>query len=143
VEASLKLLLLRIVLISDAVVLVVLGVLLLAASPVMFSLFGLGELAPSAQYIAGMWGALMATMGLGYALAAREPGSSQSWVLAGIIRAVLELGVSTAYLSSGVVSLRSAGLGLALALWFALAYAVLYPRAQAQTPAGQSTEGRG
>jgi len=127
-DSSQRLKLLRIVLFSDAVVLVLLGVLLVAASQIMFTWFGMRDMPPGAHYMAGMWGALMATMGLGYALASREPEASHAWVIAGIIRAVLEVGVSAAYLVTGMVNLRNSGLGILLALWFAVAYLVFYPR---------------
>ena len=143
-DSSLRLKLLRIVLIADAVVLVILGVLLIAAPQQMFSWFGMEGMPTGSFYILGMWGALMATMGLGYALASARPGASYAWMVAGIIRAVLEVGVSAAYYAGGIVSLRNSGLGMILALLFAVAYLALYPassagqRAEAAQPAGTS-----
>ena len=119
--------LLRVILIADAVVLAVLGLLLMLASRAMFGAFGLADLPGSVNYIAGMWGALMATMGIGYGLAARSPATSRVWVQVGIARAILETAVSIIYVAQGNVSMSSAGLGLALAIWFALAYIALYP----------------
>jgi hypothetical protein len=119
---------LRIVLLMDAVVLSALGLALLIAPHTMWTLFGFGGLPPAVNYIVSMWGALMCTMGLGYFFAAREPSRSTAWVWAGLLRGVLEAVVGLGYLSAGLISFAQAWAGLFLAVWFALAYIVFFPR---------------
>lgn len=119
---------LRVVLLMDGVVLSALGLALLTAPHAMWTLFGFSELPAAVNYIVGMWGALMGTMGLGYFLAAREPAQSSAWVWAGLIRGVLEAVVSLGYLAAGIVTFPQIWMGLFLALWFALAYIVFFPR---------------
>jgi hypothetical protein len=119
---------LRVVLLMDGVVLCALGLALLIAPHAMWALFGFGGLPPAVNYIVGMWGALMCTMGLGYFLAAREPARSSAWVWAGLIRGVLEAIVSLGYLAAGLVTFSQVWSILFLAAWFALAYIVFFPR---------------
>jgi len=142
-DSSLRLKSLRAVLVADALVLVILGVLLIIAPEQMFGWFGMQGMPPGAYYLVGMWGALMATMGLGYALASGRPGASQAWVMTGIIRAVLEVGVSAAYIAGGTVNLRNSGLGMSLALFFAIAYLALYPRSGDEQAALEPRSRRG
>jgi hypothetical protein len=133
---------LRIVLLMDGVVLCTLGLALLIAPRAMWTLFGFSGLAPAVSYIVGMWGALMSTMGLGYFLAARDPARSSAWVWAGLIRGVLEATVSLGYLAAGLVTFSQVGVGLFLAVWFALAYIVFFPRrAWTETPGPSGTGG--
>ncbi|MCC7479762.1 hypothetical protein IT575_15075 [bacterium] len=124
--------LLRIIMLADFAVLAVLGLLLIFAAEPMFTTFhldfGSERALGAARYIVGMWGALMATMGLGYYFAAQNVAQSRSWVLAGLARAVIEVVVSVLALTQGLVSFRTAGLGMFLALWFAIAYLILLPR---------------
>lgn len=125
--------LLRVILLADFAVLTILGLLLIFAAEPMFSAFHLdfgdAKALGAAKYIVGMWGALMATMGLGYLFAAQKVAESRTWVMAGLARAVIEVVVSILCLAQGLVSFRTAGLGMFLALWFAIAYLILYPRA--------------
>jgi hypothetical protein len=121
---------LRIVLLADGAVLCALGLALLIAPHAMWTLFGFTDLPGPVSYIVGMWGALMSTMGIGYFLAARNPQHSLAWVWAGIIRGIFEAGVSLGYMLAGLVTFKQAWIGLALALWFALAYIVFFPRRQ-------------
>ncbi len=124
--------LLKVIMLADFAVLLILGALLIFAAEPMFRAFHLdfgdGRALGAARYIVGMWGALMATMGLGYYFAAQNVNQSRSWVLAGLARAVIEVIVSIMALAQGLVSFKTAGMGMFLALWFAIAYLVLYPR---------------
>lgn len=132
--------LLRIIMLADFAVLMALGLLLIFAAGPMFAAFKVEMTDPralgAAKYIAGMWGALMATMGLGYLFAARDVENSRSWVLAGLARAVIEVAVSAICLAQHLVTFKTAGLGMFLALWFAIAYLVLYPKPAVSTEAG-------
>ena len=137
-DIFLRLRLLKIVLNTDGAVLVLLGLLLMFASDQLFIIFKMPEMPEAIRYITGMWGALMATMGIGYFLAARTPHLSASWVMVGIFRAVIEVVISVYYVLTNAVSIQNAWLGVILATWFALAYLVLYPsRKQLAAPTTQ------
>jgi hypothetical protein len=123
----LRIRLLRVVLNADGAVLVVLGLLLMFATGLIFAIFKMPELTDTVRYVTGMWGALMATMGIGYFLAARNPRYSTIWVIVGIFRAILEAVISIFDVLTGAVSFQNAWLAVVLAAWFALAYLVLYP----------------
>jgi hypothetical protein len=126
-DAALRAGILRVVLAADGVVLGLFGLGLVLTPRAMFSLFAL-DLPPAANYIAGMWGALLLTMALGYLLAARQPFTWPLLVQIGLARAALEVLLSLVYIMNGTVSLKQAAAGMFLAVWFALAYLILYPR---------------
>jgi uncharacterized membrane protein len=119
---------LRVILLFDGMVLCVLGLVLLIAPHATWTMFGFSGLPGAVNYIVGLLGAFMLTMGLGYFLAARDPAHSAPWVIAGIIRGLLEAAVSLGYTASGIVTFNQAWLGLLLAAWFAVAYIIFYPR---------------
>jgi len=127
VNETLRVKLLKVVLNADGFVLVLIGLLLMFASNLMFDIFNMPEMPTAINYITCMWGALMATMGVGYFLAARNPHLATNWVIVGIFRAIFEVVVSVYYVVIKAVSTQNAWLGMALAAWFALAYLVLYP----------------
>jgi hypothetical protein len=122
---------LKVVLIADGVVLCVLGAALFALPRTMWMAFGFEGLPDMVNYVLGMWGALLATMGVGYFIASQDPARSHGWVWVGIARGILEGGVSAFYIATHVVTFKQGGLGLVLAVWFALAYIVFYPRRSA------------
>ena|SRR3990172_1568749 len=126
-DEKLRLLLLKVILFADGVVLTAIGLGLMFATGIMFDAFGFIDMPAGVYYIVSMWGALMATMGIGYLLASRDPAASTTWVLTGLARAALEVGVSVAYMVGGHVSAQNALFGAFLAAWFALAYLVLFP----------------
>jgi hypothetical protein len=126
-----RLQLLAIVLRADFAVLCLFGLAMMLMPQTLLTVCGFTGLPEGVHYMLGMWGALMATMGFGYLLAARQPAASQAWVQAGFLRAALEVIVGVYYVSSGAVTIRNAAAGLFFAVWFALFYAVLYPRPQA------------
>ena len=119
---------LRVVLLFDGAVLCSLGAVLLIAPHATWTMFGFSNLPGAANYIVGMYGALMCSLGLGYVLAARRPGHAVPWVLAGIIRGLLEVAVSLGYIFTAIVSFSQAWFGLLLGAWFTLAYIIFYPR---------------
>lgn len=134
---------LRVILLADGAVLCALGLALLVAPHAMWTLFGFTELPGPVSYIVSMWGALMSTMGVGYFMAARQPQASLAWVWAGIIRGILEAAVGLGYLASGLVTFHQVWAGLALGVWFALAYIVFYPRRNSGLEEPQPEPGAG
>jgi hypothetical protein len=120
--------LLRKLMLLDAAVLLWLGLFLICFPGRVETAFGFGDLPPGVDYILGLWGSVMATMGLGYAFAAREPACSVLWVQMGIGRGALECFVGLIFLAQGVVTWRQASVGIVLAGLLSAAYLVLYPR---------------
>jgi hypothetical protein len=113
--------------VADGIVLGLFGLGLVLTPQAMYRLFDMA-LAGPASYVAGMWGALLLTVAAGYVLAAPQPAARPVFVQVGLARAVVELGVSLFYLGSQTISFKQAAAGMFLALWFGLAYLVLYPR---------------
>ena len=125
--------LLRKLLLLDGTVLVVLGALLIVAPKQTEAVFHFGDLPRAVSYIIGLWGCVLATMGLGYGLAAADPRRHIAWVQVGIARGFLECVLGVVYLARGIVTFQQAGFGIAIAAFIALAYIVLYPgRAELQ-----------
>ena len=123
-----KLKLLRYLLLLDAIVLFLLGVLLIFAPDQVERAFHFRDLPEAVAYIIGMWGCVFATLGFGYAIAAADPLRHRAWVQVGIARGALECLLGLVYLSQGRVTFQQAGLGIVFAGLMALAYAALYPR---------------
>ena len=119
--------LLRALLLIDAAVLLALGVVLIVAPHAAQAAFHFTDLPESATYITGSWGCALATMALGYAVAARDPRRHVIWVQVGIARGALECAVGAWYLSRGVVTFQQVGNGLIVATVVTVAYLVLYP----------------
>ncbi len=119
---------LRILLLFDAAVLFVLGGGLVAAPGEMAQVFRFEELPAGAHLILGLWGCVLVTTGLGYAIAAQDPARHVAWVQVGIARGALECLVGLLYVLRGVVTFQQAGVGIVLGGLIALAYLALYPR---------------
>lgn len=129
-----KLSLLRYLLIIDAAVLVLLGAVLIFAPIRVEAAFHFHDLPPAIAYIIGLWGAVFATLGIGYAVAATDPLRHIVWVQVGIARGVLEFIVGLVYLARGVVTFEQAGFGLTVAALISIAYLICYPRRPRTNP---------
>lgn len=112
----------------DAVVLCFLGALLVFAPAQIERTFQFQELPPAVNYLLGLWGCVLVTLGFGYLVAARHPSRNVVWVQIGIARGLFECAVGLVWLSRGLVTWPQAGLGVVLAGLMAVAYLVLYPR---------------
>ena len=134
-----KLLLLRSLLLLDAVVLFLLGALLIFAPTQVERAFHFTDLPPAVKYLIGMWGCVMGTMGLGYLMAATNPLRHRVWINIGIIRGVIECALGIVYLAQGVVTMGQAGFGTLVAGLMALAYVLLYPRQPRAVVSPQAT----
>jgi hypothetical protein len=119
---------LRLLLLLDAVVLALLGVVLIAAPIQVLGAFQFKNLPVGVSYLVGLWGCVVLTLSLGYVVAASNPIRHLVWVQVGIARGLLEFALGLVFVARGVVTFSQAGLGIVLAGAVALAYALLYPR---------------
>src|SRR5216684_2420470 len=124
-----KLSLLRNLLLLDAAILLLLGLLLVFVPKQAELAFGFKDLPAGVGYILGLWGCVLATMGLGYVVAATDPQRHVVWVQIGIARGALECVLGLVWLARGIVTFQQAGFGIVLAGLITLAYLVCYPRA--------------
>jgi hypothetical protein len=120
---------LRVLLVMDAAVLFLLGVLLILAPQQVAVAFHFENLPAGVHYIIGLWGCVLATLACGYVAAAQDPHRHVAWVQVGIARGALECLLGVAYLARGTVTFAQAGFGIVLAGLVAAAYVILYPRA--------------
>ena len=123
-----RLSLLRNLLLLDAAVLLVLGVLLIFAPQQVETAFHFKDLPPGVNYIIGLWGCVFATMAIGYFVAASNPIRHAIWIQIGIARGAIECLLGLVYVARGVVTFSQAGLGIIVAAFIAVAYLALYPR---------------
>ena len=123
-----KLTLLRNLLMLDAAILFLLGALLMFAPRVVEAAFHFDSLPPAVSYLIGLWGCVLATLGIGYVVAATHPLKHLIWVQVGIARGALECLLGMIYLARGTVSFQQAGFGIVVAGLMGMAYVALYPR---------------
>jgi hypothetical protein len=123
-----KLTLLRNLLVLDAAVLFLLGALLIFLPTQVELAFHFQGLPVGVAYIIGLWGCAMATMGLGYVVAATNPIRHVVWVQVGIARGAAEVVLGLICLVRGTVTFQQAGFGIVIAGLMSLGYLLLYPR---------------
>jgi hypothetical protein len=119
---------LRILLAVDAAVLGLMGLLLILAPKQVELAFRFKDLPEGVGYIIGLWGCVLVTMAIGYAVAATDPIRHVVWVQVGIARGTLECVLGALYLTWGIVTWQQAGFGIIIAALITLAYIVFYPR---------------
>nr|ALS92255.1 protein of unknown function (DUF3188) [uncultured bacterium] len=119
---------LRYLLLWDALLLFLLGAALILMPREVQRVFQFKDLSPAISYILGLWGCVLATLAVGYFVAARDPVKHILWVQIGIARGVLECIAGIVYLARGITSFQQSGLGIILAGLIALAYIAFYPR---------------
>ena len=119
---------LSILLAMDAAVLGLLGLLLMFAPRQVEQAFHFKDLPDGVSYIIGLWGCVLVTMAIGYAVAATDPIRHVVWVQVGIARGALECILGALYLAWGVVGWQQAGFGIIVAALITIAYIVFYPR---------------
>jgi hypothetical protein len=122
--------LLRVLLVLDATVLLLLGALLILAPKTVQLAFHFKDLPAGVSYIIGLWGCVLATMAVGYAMAATDPARYIVWVQVGIARGGLECLLGLVYLARGIVTWQQAAVGIIVAALITVAYVVLYPYGQ-------------
>jgi hypothetical protein len=133
-----KLILLRNFLLIDAAVLFLLGALLIFMPAQVERAFHFRDLPEGVSYIIGLWGYALATMGVGYVVAAGNPARHLVWVQVGILRGAAECVLGIICLARGAVTFQQAGLGIIVAALMALGYVALYPRKPRLLPASKS-----
>ena len=119
---------LRVLLALDAAVLFLLGALLILAPRRVEFAFQFKDLPEGVSYIIGLWGCVLVTLAIGYAVAATDPVRHVVWVQVGIARGALECILGALYVAWGVVGWRQAGFGIIVAALITIAYIVFYPR---------------
>src|SRR6266700_3419379 len=124
---TMKLSPLRVLLVLVAVVLFLLGALLILAPRRVEFAFQFKDLPEGVSYIIGLWGCVLATMAIGYAVAALDPIRHVVWVQVGIARGALECVLGATYLARGIVTCHQAGFGIGVAAVITVAYLVFYP----------------
>src|SRR6185369_6149236 len=133
---------LRILLAMDAAVLGLLGLLLVLAPKQVELAFRFKDLPEGVGYIIGLWGCVLVTMAVGYAVAATNPIRHVVWVQVGIARGALECLLGLIFLARGTVTFQQAGFGIMIAAVISTAYVALYPRqprlVKAPVPLGSS-----
>jgi len=134
--------LLRALLVFDAAVLLLLGGAFMFVPGRMLILFGFNSVPTGINYVVGLFGVVYATLGIGYALAARSPLRNVAWVQVAIARGTVESLFSLVCVMQGWVSFRQAGFSFVLPGLLAVAYVLLYPRPKpvAEGNAAQSNE---
>src|SRR5437773_11664266 len=119
---------LQILLAMDAIVLFLLGLLLMLAPKQIQLAFHFKDLPEGVSYIIGLWGCVLVTLAIGYAVAALAPIRHVAWVRIGIARGALECALGAVYLARGAVTWQQAGVGIVVAALITVAYLVFYPR---------------
>jgi hypothetical protein len=115
-----------------------LGLLLIFLPHQVEAAFKFKDLPEGVGYILGLWGCVLATLGLGYAVASIAPLRNVIWVQMALARGCLECVVGVVWLARGLVTFQQAGPGIVIAAMMTLAYLICYPRKQAATE-GQGT----
>ena len=105
-----------------------LGALLIFAPKQIEVLFGFRDLPPAVSYLIGLWGCVLATMAIGYMVAAANPLKHAIWAQVGIARGVSECVLGIFYLAQGIVTSQQAAFGIIAAGFMSIAYLLLYPR---------------
>jgi hypothetical protein len=134
-----KLSLLRYLFLVDAAVLCLLGALLIFAPKQIQVAFGFRDLPAAVSYLIGLWGCVLATLAIGYVVAAANPIRHRVWALVGIVRGALECALGLFYLARQTVTFQQAGFGIIVAAVMTVAYIVLYPRKPQLAAPGTST----
>ena len=130
--------LLRNLMVCDGLVLVLLGALLIFVPERLAEGFDFRNLPEGVNYIFGLWGCGLATMGLGYVVAARRPIRNLAWIQVGIVRGAFECAFGVVCVGRGLVAFRQASLGIVVGGLLALGYVLLYPRRPRLVPGVQT-----
>src|SRR4051794_29762068 len=107
--------LLRYLLLLDAVVLAMMGVLFIFEPHRIATFFHFNDLPNSVSYLIGLWGCVMLSLAAAYALVSRDPIRHRMWIDIGIVRALLETIFGIVSIARGTVDFSQAGFGTILA----------------------------
>jgi hypothetical protein len=120
--------LLRMLMLLDSAVLILLGLLLIFFPRQVEAAFRFNDLPLGVSYILGLWGCVLASLGLGYAVASINPSRNLIWVQMGIARGMFEFLIGLVFLARGIVTFQQAGFGVVVAALITVAYLLCYPR---------------
>jgi hypothetical protein len=112
----------------DATVLVLIGLALICCPRQLTAAFHFTDLPPAMNFLLGLWGCALTTLGVGYLIAAVDPVRHRLWVCIGIARGAMEAIFGWSCLARGLITWQQSGLSILLAAFMAIAYLVLYPR---------------
>ena len=119
---------LRMLMAMDGTVLALLGVAFLCCPAQIEAAFHFQDVSSSVNFLIGLWGCALLTLGIGYGVASIDPIANRLWITIGILRGAIEALFGWWCLTRGIVSWKQSGLTILLAAFMALAYLVLYPR---------------
>ena len=119
---------LRMLMTMDATVLAILGLAFVCCPRTITAAFHFKDLPLAVNFLIGLWGCALFTLGVGYFIAAVDPARHRLWVCIGIARGAMEAIFGLCALSRGIVTWQQSGLTILLAAFMAIAYLVLYPR---------------
>ena len=112
----------------DATVLTLLGIAFIFCPGQIESAFHFENVPPAMNFLIGLWGCVLLTLGIGYGMAAIDPQRHRLWVGMGVARGGLEAVFGLWCFYRGMVTWKQSGLGILLSAFIAIAYLVLYPR---------------
>jgi hypothetical protein len=119
---------LRMLMMADGTVLLLLGALFILIPRHVEVAFHFDNLPAGVDYLIGLWGCAMATLGLGYGIVAMDPRRHIVWVQIGIARGLLEVAYGGFCIARGIINSEQGSFGIIVAAFIAVAYLVLYPR---------------
>jgi hypothetical protein len=114
----------------DAAVLLLLGAVFIFCPRQVEMAFRFKDLPVGVDYILGLWGCVLVTLGMGYAVASLDPVRNLIWAQMAIARGALECLLGLAFLARGTVTCGQACFGIVLAALVSIAYLICYPRKQ-------------
>src|SRR3954462_8679937 len=109
-----QLILLRNLLLVDALALCGMGLLFIGAPKTVASIFHFSNLPLEVSYLLGLWGSVLVSLGIAYAVVSKNPLRHRLWIQAAILRAALETLVGIVYLATATVNFAQAGFGTIL-----------------------------
>ena len=119
---------LRMLMAMDGTVLALLGLAFICCPSQIAAAFQFKDLPPAINFLIGIWGCALLTLGFGYGFAAVDPIHHRLWITVGIMRGLLEALFGWWCLARGIVTWKQSGMTILLAAFMALAYLALYPR---------------
>ena len=112
----------------DGTVLTLLGMAFLFCPRQIEEAFHFKDVSPAVNFLIGLWGCALISLGVGYFVAAIDPIKHRLWICIGIVRGASEALFGWWCLSRGMVTWKQSGLTILLAAFMALAYLALSPR---------------
>jgi len=119
---------LRMLMAMDGTVLALLGIAFLCCPSQIEAAFQFKDVPRAFNFLIGLWGCALLTLGIGYGVAAANPAPNRLWITIGILRGAMEALFGWWSLARGIVTWKQSGLTILLAAFMALAYLALYPR---------------